>query len=691
MRFDKAYSLSTDLVALSGLAALTLTREAPDWLTFPALAFVLVAAVSGKPRPVISRRWITALTVAAVGFSVVDFLFIGGSLLLAGADFLVILLSLRYLSLVRDKDHVQLFLISFFLLLASTGLSTEIYFIFPFIIFFVSLAWALMLLTIKSESEAALGRHPHWDLGGSFFLGTGFLTILSIAVTIAIFLVIPRVGIGYFSKGVKGILKVSGFSDTVQLGSMGQVLLDPSTVMRVQAVGISGKPEETWYWRGRAFDYYSGDAWTDTLGKRTPMTRDAMGVFYIRPGQRTPPGSIDFNITLEPMETETVFTPYPAFEVTGPFPRLFIDPSEGLYFPFPPGERVSYTVRSPERRPVPAGLKGQSGGNPPWAAKYLQLPKGSEALAGLAQEVAGGADKPYEKAQKISAYLRKHCRYTLNPRRDKAFSPMDDFLFHGKQGYCEHFATAMVLMLRAVGVHARLASGFMGGEWNSYGGYLLVRARDAHTWVEVYFRKSGWVRFDPTPPAPAPDVTALSVITKFIDSLGFRWNRYIVFYNLRDQAGAMRQAMGIADRLKNGLSGILSEVRLISFKGKGLYIPVRLVLPLIPAAALLIYLAALYSRSRARRLKYPVPFYGNMIRILEKKGYVRRPGLTPLEFARGIADGTGVGEGLSDIIRITELYNRVRYGGRPLNKDETMRVDEWLLGLKTIKSKEKQG
>src|SRR3989454_389608 len=81
--------------------------------------------------------------------------------------------------------------------------------------------------------------------------------------------------------------------------------------------------------------------------------------------------------------------------------------------------------------------------------------------------------------------------------------PVDDFLFTRKTGYCEHYATAMVVLLRALGIPARLVTGFLPGVWNDFGNYYTIRQQDAHAWVEVYFPLSGWVTFAPTPSVPA--------------------------------------------------------------------------------------------------------------------------------------------------------------------------------------------
>ncbi len=265
MEFKQGLALSSRMVALSALLSLFLTREAPDWMVAPAILFVLLGMLKVRyARPVLGKRPVAAIVVAASIFAVFDFLYVGGSLIIAGADFLVILLVLKLLSLNEHKDYAQLYIISFFLLLSSTALSTEFGFLFSFMLFFLSLAWAMILLTMKGESEALTGKEPRWKMSRKFFVSTALLTLCSTAFTLAIFLVIPRVGIGYFSKRAGGALKISGFSDSVKLGSMGELLLDPTTVMRVQIDG-DRPPESELYWRGKVFDYYNGSSWENKL------------------------------------------------------------------------------------------------------------------------------------------------------------------------------------------------------------------------------------------------------------------------------------------------------------------------------------------------------------------------------------------------------------------------------------------
>ena len=140
MKFARSLSFAARMVALSGLVSVLMTREAADWLVLPAAALAILGITFSRASELrLPKDALTGSVIAAFAFSLIDFYYIGGSLIVAGADLLVILLALKLLSLEAAKDYVQLFVVSFFLLLASTGLSTEFYFFIAFLMFFISL------------------------------------------------------------------------------------------------------------------------------------------------------------------------------------------------------------------------------------------------------------------------------------------------------------------------------------------------------------------------------------------------------------------------------------------------------------------------------------------------------------------------------------------------------------------------
>lgn len=650
----------------------------------PAILFVLLSMVKGRyARPILGQKPVAAIVVAASVFAVFDFLYVGGSLTVAGADFLVILLVVKLLSLNEYKDYAQLYIVSFFLLLASTALSTEISFLFSFLLFFLSLAWAMILLTMKGESEALTGREPKWKMSRKFFVSTALLTLGSTAFTLVIFLVIPRVGIGYFSKRAGGALKLSGFSDSVKLGSMGELLLDPTTVMRVQIDG-ERPPESQLYWRGKVFDYYNGSSWEDKSSSGRLLLRDPASSFYIRSDGPMPSRCVTQRIMLEPLDSPALFALYPTYQINGNFKSVITERSGEFFLPSPPEGRISYIACSVLLPPKKASAALREARD---AKYYLQLTDGMEELRALARTITRSADSPLKKALEVQDYLQSNYSYSLEPGGKIGEDPVNNFLFHSRKGYCEHFASAMVLLLRASGVPARLVSGFQGGEWNPYGGYYTVRAQDAHTWVEAYIKNSGWVRFDPTPPAPIKEKSVLFAAAGLIDYLRYKWDRYIIFYSLRDQAGMAKNLITFAARLREGLHafntpsgrGFQNIFNRGAMRGK---LPAAMAGVAMMAVLLgLSGAAILLGKKFLKKKKGPGGFYNKLLNILKKKGIIKGAAQTPREFAGHVLEICG--PEYSEIPWITELYNRARFGGPSPRKEEMDRVEAALAVLKS--------
>src|SRR5262249_45829421 len=157
----------------------------------------------------------------------------------------------------------------------------------------------------------------------------------------------------------------------------------------------------------------------------------------------------------------------------------------------------------------------------------------SERIGALARDVTQAQRSVYEKATAIETYLRHNYRYSLDAPLAEQDQPLEEFLFSRKTGYCEHYATAMVIMLRTIGIPARLVTGFLATEWNEYGNYYLVRQQDAHAWVEVHLPHSGWIMMDPTPSSiesVGSEYPAWQALGRMMDSIRLHWSRFFVQY-----------------------------------------------------------------------------------------------------------------------------------------------------------------
>jgi hypothetical protein len=268
-----------------------------------------------------------------------------------------------------------------------------------------------------------------------------------------------------------------------------------------------------------------------------------------------------------------------------------------------------------------------------------------------------------------------------------------------KEGHCEYFSTAMAVMLRTLGTATRVVNGFQRGEYNDAADVYTVTQKDAHSWVEVYFPETDtWVTFDPTPPdgRPVRETSGLvSRLGKYAEAMELYWNQYVIGYDrqeqrslatsLRNQMFSLREVIGeMMDAAKASITELMRSIStaggFAGSNGAGTWIPLFTVL-LLPA--LFILLAYRVRRLGLRRgLKVwqrgedrgsVVEFYERMIKILSGRGMRRENNETPLEFA--------LGTGLSDVLRITRAYNRVRYGFQHLSSAEAAEIERCLTRL----------
>ena len=218
-------------------------------------------------------------------------------------------------------------------------------------------------------------------------------------------------------------------------------------------------------------------------------------------------GDTEQRFFLEPLAIDTVFA--------APQPRLIMglqdlarDQGDGLWTTPHDYYKLDYTAFSDTAEVSDERLAEENSRAYPSEIqrRYLQLPDNHDRrIDELAAEVTRGATTNVEIARKIEKHLRTTYSYTLDLRRVEDGDPVADFLFNTREGHCEYFASAMVLMLRSRRVPARLVNGFQTGEYNEAADVYTVRQSDAHSWVEVYFPRQGqngmWVAFDPTPDA----------------------------------------------------------------------------------------------------------------------------------------------------------------------------------------------
>lgn len=672
MRFNTYFKSVSCLLAFSAFLSLVLTGEIEP----PYTVIIILGMAGGLVQERLDLSALSrGMVMASIPFLIADFFLISRDILLAFTHLLIILTSARLLSMRTNSEYNQLYFLTFFDLLASSALTINISFALTFTLYLVSATWVLLLFHIKREAEGKedAERALESTVTLPFFLGIGGVAVLSLAFTLAIFFALPRVGIGLFSKRAGKVLKTSGFGDRVDFGRIGPVTLDPTTVMRVEIPDLE-KGAGSIYLRGTVMDLFNGVSWEKERHKLASVKKEGPD-FVLSEG---PGPLVRQEIILDPIDSRVIFGIPRVVRLSGRFQTLFTDGYDAVYLAANPTSRFQYTAYSDTKTPKAAELDADRGPYPKDILdSYTKLPPLSEGVRDLALSITGREEGPYKKALAAEGYLKKNYSYTLSPGRDEKLPPVEDFLFRSREGYCDHFSTAMAILLREAGIPARLVTGYVTSEWNDLGRFYTVRQSNAHSWVEVYFPSSGWVPFDPTPGAPSRKENIIAGrIGRYMGYIRLKWDRYIINFTLQDQVNAAREARRRTETGREAFLRLISSLRIRA----GRLAPPTVVLSMAAILLCLLLIRRRLARVRGARFRKmeTVPFYQDMLRILARKGILKPEGMTPREFARHVYSE----KGYRGVIEVTEAFERVRYGSQRLEDREVTDIEMMLEALK---------
>lgn len=642
---------------IAGAAPLFFLTDLPrPALAATSAAFLAGAALdwTGAQRPGWQR--LAAPLVLLILLAAAADLFLGSRDMLASVSLLVLgIQSVKFLLPKKSGDGWQLCAIAFLEFLSAAAVTSEIHFA-GFLFLFLGLSagamWALHLEEQEELRDAAAAVRP------GFAVPVLLLAALSGALlTAALFVVIPRVGIGQIARRLGPAAGISGFSDRISLRDVTSVKADRRVVARVEfPEPAPGLTPTGLYLKGAAYSSFDGTSWTrrEHPGERVPRA----GFHYLL---APPPRGAYLSlaeIVLEPMRHAALFVYGEPVAVEGDLGELRADASGNLYLPGSLYSAVRYRVRFAEGAPprrasaLPAG------------ADYLALPPGMEEVRALAREVTGGGRSDKERAELARRFFRSGFRYSV---ADAASSVLE-FLFVKKAGFCEHYATGLALLLRAAGIPARVAAGYLGGEWSGPGSYLIVRQSDAHAWTEAWI-EGRWVTLDATPPLgeDSPFFSRTGILGIYLDWGRQRWNKYVINYSLRMQAQAVSQGWSAVRRGRRGIRRALAEGDGVATRAAA-------------GAVLLGACAALFawrrrcalgrSRSGVREAGVaPLPRpYARLLRTLGAGGHRKFPGATMEAMLRLAAAAAPALE--REAARFLLLYHRDRFGPGPLSQED---------------------
>jgi transglutaminase-like putative cysteine protease len=537
------FQISCHALMITAFFALGLTGrlDSPSIFAFTiGLGVSCYRTIKGLP-PMLSARGAFLLSCGYIVFFLGDMLVLSRSFIPASIHLVLFLQLAKLYQEKSDKDYFYLMVLSFLQILAASSLTIDMSFLAALLLFMIAFVSTLISFDMyrterKNTAQALEVAAP---LGGMSI----WATIWIILTGLILFLIIPRMGTGYFTRAAAESLLVSGFNDSVQLGEIGQVKLSSAVVMHARQ--ISGAPFAVVKWRGIALDRFDGRNWFKTDRRRYVVKAAPDGQYAIRPVVQQQHAA-RYEILLEPLATNTLFGPYEVRSIFGRLQDIEYDSDDSFYLRLPPARRIQYEVVSeePDRsRAVQASIE-EDVTPAEFRSRYLQLPDDVDPrIPDLGAEITAKGNTPLEKASLVEGYLKRNYAYTLNITWSPGSQPLSTFLFKSKAGHCEYFASSMAILLRAAGVPTRLVNGFMRGEYNPVGQDYIVRQSDAHSWVEVYVPGRGWVEFDPTPPDPNHrDIDLAMEISHYVDAVQLFWNSYVIVYDSGAQWQLFRSA-----------------------------------------------------------------------------------------------------------------------------------------------------
>lgn len=596
--------------------------------------YLMLGAKKAWPLP---SRWLTALlTVAAFSGIVIGARGTFNSD--SGIGLLCLMAALKPLEINNHRDRMITLFLAYFMVIAalffSNSLEMTVYLYFSV----VGITGCLVLV-----------NHPDiLPLKGIKLAFT--ITAQALPLSLVLFLVFPRIQ-GSLWGVQTGSSGSSGLSDTLSPGSLSGMRQSNELAMRVSFEdGIPGVGER--YFRAIVFQNYDGKSWR---------------VSWKIPEATTLPEGDDpvrYTVILEPHQQNYLVTmDYPGES--------------------PPGFTLNHdlTIRSRDRIVKSARYSLASYSVPSssplmdWEEIYTHLPtRGNSRSRILAERLRSQSGSVAELSNAILRYFRdQEFYYTLSPP-ELDENPVDGFLFNTRKGYCEHYASAFVYLMRSAGIPARVVGGYYGGEINPYGGYLIVRQKEAHAWAEVYMEGKGWMRVDPTAaidprrvereaaPAGSSEGGMLDGRRGFFkgitlkvqlawDALNYQWYSRVIGYSSVSQRRFLEKLGLSLDSMTGILKTVFSSLALI-------------------AGLMMLYYGRLQMKTGAGT--DPVKKgYMRFLKKLESVGVICPPFSGPLDFAdKAVAERKDLEK---DIRGITSLYVLLRYGGK--DKDENLIQD----------------
>lgn len=454
--------------------------------------------------------------------------------------FLYILVAIKFLETRTERDGTILVCLACFLTMTPFFYSQSLFAALAAMPAVVLVGATLDVLSISPDSTRTFAP-------GAAVRRSATMILQGLPIAMLLFVLFPRLAQPLWGLPADHAAR-TGLSDSMRPGEISELSLSDAVAFRVEFDGPA-PPNRDRYWRGPVFSRFDGAKWTPS-----PLNMATNNTMATGP-------SIGYTVTIEPNNRRWLF----ALDLPASLPRspeisqdfagygARVTRDQQILVNKPIADTMQYVQRSVLRSSYPSTLPGEGPAN-------LELGRGNERTIAFARELREANPDP---RAFISAILRKfhdeEYVYTLAPPFYVS-NPVDLFMFDGRRGFCEHFASAFVIMLRAGGIPARVVTGYQGGTMNPRGGYMIVRQSDAHAWAEALI-DGQWQRFDPTAAVspsrieiglggalPSADIpflariegTWLGNVQLMWDAFNYDWRRNVVGFNRDRQRSLFR-------------------------------------------------------------------------------------------------------------------------------------------------------
>ena len=702
---DHYFELALYLLVLTGFGTLAGTGglDLPSTILVGG-ALAIRGFLLAKRRPfVISERWTTPLAVGYFLFFAADYFILSRNFLPATVHLALFAVVVRMFSLRRERDHVTLAILAFLMVLAAAVLTVDSVFLFSFAVFMMMAVGTFVLMEMRNSGHAAniQARHSndpqeHRHLAFALARVAPALMLMILIGGGVVFFVMPRMSAGYMGAYSFGTDLSSGFSDRVQLGQIGQIQQSSAVVMHIQIDGDSVGRSDL-HWRGVTLARFDGHTWSNRR-EQFPLQRQLDNTFKVPRTNTVLPSDatssparehlIHYRVLMEPIGTNVFFLAPWARSVSGDYRTMGADSGGAVYNLDSQHPINRYEADSDIAAPAPAELRTASRDYPlQIVATYLRLPPLDPRVPRLAAQITNSASSDFDKAAALENYLRTRFGYTLELPQTVVKDPIANFLFERKQGHCEYFASSMAVMLRTLGIPSRVVNGFRTDEFNDLTGNYVVRAKDAHAWVEAYFPGYGWQTFDPTPAGASGTPQGWNRLALYLDAMASFWRDWVVTYDTSHQLALGQAAFSGTRGMWEGArkwaqihyEAMLkwarrSQDRVEHSPGRwavmgGAIAVILLLLGNLGRIARLLHEKWLHAHPERSPEQAAAMWYRRMARALARRGMAKPAAQTPQEFVKRIEDSRL----REPVARFTAVYESARFGN---SVDDAQRLPE---------------